>query len=47
MLQEVARGEGNLLRPELEGDVARGGVEDAGGGGLGLEVIEGGHLAEE
>jgi len=47
VLQEVSRGEGNLLRPELERDVSGGGVEDAGGGGLGLEVIEGGHLAEE
>lgn len=43
VLQKVARCERCLGCEELEGDVAAGGVEDAGGGGLGLEVVEGGH----
>lgn len=43
VLQEVAGCEGDLLCPELEGDVACGCVEDAGGCGLGFEVVEGGH----
>lgn len=47
MLQEVAGGKGCLLREELEGDVAGGGVENAGGGGLGFEVVEGGHFEGE
>ncbi len=46
MLKEVAAGEGDLLRPELEGDVAGGGVEDAGGGGLRFEIVEGRHRSE-
>lgn len=44
VLEEVATGEGDLLRPELEGNIARGGVEDARGGGLGLEIVEGRHI---
>lgn len=43
-LEEVPAGERDLLRPELEGDVAGGGVEDAGGGGLRFEIVEGGHF---
>lgn len=43
-LEEVAAGEGDLLRPELEGDVACSGVQDAGGGRLGLEIVERRHF---
>lgn len=43
-LEEVAAGERDLLRPELEGDVACCGVQDAGGGWLGFKVVEGGHF---
>lgn len=46
VLEEVPAGKRKLLCPELERDVAGGGVEDAGGGGLRLEVIEGGHFGE-
>lgn len=44
VLQEVAGGQGCLLREELKGDVTGGGAEDAGGSGLGLEVVEGRHF---
>ena len=44
VLEEVSAGEGDLLRPKLERDVARGGMKDARGGRLGLEIIEGGHF---
>jgi len=46
VLEEVAAGERDLLGPELEGDVAAGGVEDAGGGGLRFEVVEGRHCGQ-
>lgn len=44
VLQEVSTGEGELLRPELKGDVARGRMQDAGGCGLRLEVVDCGHF---
>lgn len=47
VLEEVSRGERCLLREELEANVAGCGVEDAGGGGLGFEVIEGRHCDGE
>lgn len=43
VLEEVARCEWGLVREELEGDVAGGGVEDYFGGGLGLEIVESRH----
>ena len=43
VLEEIATGEGDLLCEEGEGDVALGGMENEGGGGLGFEVVEGGH----
>lgn len=46
VLEEVAAGERDLLGPELEGDVAAGGVEDAGGRGLRLEVVERRHFEQ-
>lgn len=46
VLEEVAACEGDLLRPELERDIARGSMKDAGGSGLGFEIVEGGHLAD-
>lgn len=45
MLQKIAASKRGLSGPEFEGDVAGGGVEDAGGCGLGLEVVEGGHVS--
>jgi hypothetical protein len=39
-LEEITGSEGDLLSPEFEGNITGGGMEDAGGGGLGFEVIE-------
>jgi hypothetical protein len=44
VLQEISTGERNLLRPELQSNIARGCVDDAGGRGLRLEVVDGGHF---
>lgn len=43
MLQEISTGERDLLGPELERDVAGGRMQDAGGRGLRLEVVDGRH----
>lgn len=43
MLQEVSTSEGDLLRPEFEGNVTASSMENARGCRLGLEVVEGGH----
>ena len=40
MLQEISTCERDLLGPELERDVAGGRVQDAGGRGLRLEVVD-------
>lgn len=47
VLKKIACGERYLLRPELERNVAGCGMKDAGGGGLGFEVVEGRHLYGE
>lgn len=43
-LQEIAARERCLRREEGDGDGARGGVEDNGGGGRGLGRVGGGHV---
>lgn len=43
VLEEVAGGEGGLFRKQFDEEVACGGGEEDFGGGLGLEIIEGGH----
>jgi hypothetical protein len=43
MLEEVSASERCLLCPELEADVAGGGIQNTGGCGLRFEVVERGH----
>lgn len=47
VLEEVLGCEGGLLCEEFEGQVAGGGAQDGLCGGLGLEVVEGGHVEEK